>query len=146
MNALIVYDSQFGNTKMLARVIAAELMKSGKAKAIHVSEASPPKLRGIDMLIVGSPTQAWRPMSDILAFLKYLPDLKGMRAAAFDTRFKLPRAFTGSAARVIAKVLKKKGAKLLMPPESFFVEGTKGPLRFGEIERAEKWTRDMIIR
>jgi flavodoxin len=144
MNALIVYDSQFGNTKMVARVIAAELAKSGKAKAIHISEAKMPELKGIDLLVVGSPTQAWKPMPKIQSFLENLPESNGLRAAAFDTRFKSPRLFTGSAARVIADELQKKGAKLVLAPESFFVEGTKGPLRMGEIERAEEWARLML--
>jgi len=145
MNALIVYDSQFGNTKMVARVIAAELAKSGKAKAVHITDAKMPELKGVDILIVGSPTQGWKPMPDVLAFLKNLPDLNGINVAAFDTRLKSPKIFTGSAARIIAKELQNKGAKLVCEPESFFVEGTKGPLRMGEIERAEDWAR-MILR
>ena len=144
MDALVVYDSQFGNTKMIAKVIASELAKSGKAEAIHVSDipkSSPPQLEKIKLLIVGSPTQAWKPMPAINEFLKELSGLKGLRAAAFDTRLKSPRLLTGSAARVIAKELEKKGALMVLPPESFFVEGTKGPLKMGEIERAEKWAR-----
>lgn len=130
---------------MIARVIAAELAKSGKAKAFHVSETKVPDIKGVDLLIVGSPTQGWKPMLDVLAFIKNLPDLGGLKTAAFDTRFKSPRVFTGSAARVIAKELQKKGAKIILAPESFFVEGTKGPLRMGEIERAEEWAR-LILR
>ena len=145
MNALIVYDSQFGNTKMVARVIAAELAKSGPAKAVHITDAKMPELKGVDILIVGSPTQGWRPMPNVAEFLKNIPDLKGLHVAAFDTRLKSPRVFTGSAARIIAKELQNKGAKLITAPESFFVEGTRGPLRMGEIERAEEWAR-LILR
>lgn len=144
MNALVVYDSEFGNTKMVARVIAAELAKSGKAKAIHVSEKTI-DIKGVDLLVVGSPTQAWKPMPAIQEFLKSLHDLNGLKTAAFDTRFKSPKIFTGSAAKIIAKELEKKGAKLVLAPESFFVEGTHGPLRMGEIERAEEWVR-LILR
>ena len=145
MNALIVYDSQFGNTKMIAKAIAGEIAKSEKAKAVHVSDAKVQELKGFDVLVVGSPTQVWKPMPAIQKFLENLPDLDGLRAAAFDTRMKSPQIFTGSAAHAIAKELQKKGAKLVLAPESFFVEGTKGPLRMGEIERAEEWAR-LILR
>ncbi len=140
MNALIVYDSQFGNTEKIAKKVAAAIGKS--AKAVHVSKADA-RLNGVDMLIVASPTQAWRATPAIRSFLEKLPGLIGIPAAAFDTRFKRTRILTGSAARGISKALEKKGAKILMPPESFFVESKKGPLLDGELERAEKWAMEI---
>jgi hypothetical protein len=57
----------------------------------------------------------------------------------FDTRLTWPRFLAGSAAAAAAKRLAKKGARLLVPPESFLVTGTEGPLVEGEIERARTW-------
>ena len=38
-----------------------------------------------------------------------------------------------------AKRLVKKGARLLVPPESFLVTGMEGPLAEGELARAHTW-------
>ena len=60
-------------------------------------------------------------------------------AAAFDTRFDKPAAFTGSAARGIARRLRHHGYHLAVEPESFFVEDAEGPLADGEVDRARAW-------
>lgn len=48
----------------------------------------------------------------------------------------MPQWMTGSAAEVLHKTLKAKGARLLVPPESFFVKGKQGPLQNRELNRA----------
>jgi len=40
--------------------------------------------------------------------------------------------------------LAKKQGDVSMPPEGFFVEGTEGPLRDGELERAAAWARQIV--
>jgi hypothetical protein len=49
----------------------------------------------------------------------------------------------GFAAKPIAARLKKKGGELIVSPEGFFVEGMKGPLVNGELERAANWAKQM---
>ena len=51
---------------------------------------------------------------------------------------------TGSAANVMAGKLREKGTSLLVASESFFVKGTEGPLRDGELERASTWARQIV--
>jgi len=38
----------------------------------------------------------------------------------------------------------KKGAELVTSPEGFYVEGVKGPLVEGELERVEAWAREIV--
>jgi hypothetical protein len=40
----------------------------------------------------------------------------------------------------------RKGGNLLVEPEGFFVEKTKGPLKEGELERAASWAEDVLKR
>ncbi len=82
------------------------------------------------------------------AFLAGLPvdASKDVPAAAFDTRFPKARALTGSAAAGIARRLRRKGARLVAPPESFFVTDMEGPLVEGELERAAAWARDVVAK
>ena len=61
------------------------------------------------------------------------------KPATFDTRADGRPALTGSAARGIAKRLRKRGFELVVEPESFLVEDADGPLADGELERARDW-------
>jgi len=146
MNALIVYDSQYGNTERIAQAIADTLREFGEVRAIRLDPGQPVKLQVVDMLIVGCPTQGWRPTPAVQVFLEEVSSerLPGIAVACFDIRFRMPRWMTGSAARVMARKLQEKGVSLLSPPESFFVKGTEGPLRSGEVDRAATWARRLL--
>jgi hypothetical protein len=100
----------------------------------------------VDVFIVGCPTQGWRPTQAVQSFLEEVSseELRGLALACFDTRFRLPRFMTGSAAKVMAGKLREKGVSPLVEPESFFVGGTEGPLREGELERAATWARQIV--
>jgi len=93
---------------------------------------------------VGSLTQGGRPTQATRDLLNRGPQasLQGINAAAFDTRIstKLVGIF-GYAAGRIARNLKAKGGTLIASPEGFFVKGSKGPLKEGELERAAGWAK-----
>ena len=90
MKALIVYDSYFGNTEKIAQAMGGVLGLQEGSIVVKVSNLKPEQLKGVELLIVGSPTRGFRPSDGIKAFLKGLPvdSLKGIRVAAFDTRMK----------------------------------------------------------
>jgi flavodoxin len=146
MNALVLYDSQYGDTEHIAQAIANALGEFGEVRAVRLDPAQPVELQGLDVFIVGSPTQGWRPTPAIQSFLEGTSsqELAGLGGACFDTRFRLPRFMTGSAAKVMAAKLREKGVSLLAEPESFFVKGTEGPLRDGELDRAAVWARMLM--
>jgi hypothetical protein len=68
---------------------------------------------------------------------------RGPRVATFDTRAHKPALLVGSAAAGISRRLRQHGYALAAEPESFFVEGTSGPLEEGELERAWEWGRTL---
>lgn len=156
MKSLVIYDSVFGNTEMVAKAIGAALEPSGAVETLPVGQATAEKMRGLDILIVGSPTRGFRPTEDLAKLLEALPKdhLRGVRVAAFDTRMVLELIDSaavrfmvskgGYAAGRIAKTLEKKGGKPAVPPEGFFVNGEKGPLKDGELERAAGWARGIV--
>ena len=151
MKALVVYESFFGNTERIAHAIAAGLGSGEDVAVRQVGEVKAEQLTGLTLLVVGSPTRAFRPTPATRAFLRTLPrgSLKGVKVAAFDTRMdtgdikssalRFMVNLFGYAARPIADTLSKKGAKLLAPPEGFLVAGTEGPLKEGELDRATAW-------
>jgi flavodoxin I len=157
VKSIIIYDSQYGNTEKVARVIAELLGQQGEITLLKVGEARLEMFTGMDLLVIGSPTQQFRATAAMRAFLHSIPKdaLKGTHVAAFDTR--LTQAFIdknpplpfferifGYAAEHIAKALKQKGGQLVLPGEAFYVEGMEGPLSAGELERARDWAQKLF--
>lgn len=152
MKALIIYDSVFGNTEKIANAIAEGIEKC-TADVLNVKNADPGKLAGLSLLIVGSPTQSYRPTPGIMKFLNSIPEgvLQDVAVAAFDTRvatedlkkkfFRFIADTGGYAANPIADKLRKKGGILVLPAEGFIVESEEGPLKKGEIARASAWAK-----
>lgn len=147
MNILIIYDSLYGNTEKIAKAIAHPLTPSNGVKLIRASEAKISDIESIDLLIIGSPVQAGRPMPSIKEFLNKISadGLKNIKVAVFDTRVKIFFAkIFGYAADRMAKELQSKGGNLVTQPMGFFVKGKEGPLGQGELERAVDWAKNII--
>lgn len=145
MKALVVYDSLYGNTEKIAQAVGSAI--TGDIKLLRPVKTDPSELEGIDLLIVGSPTQGGRPTRAIQEFLNRVPEsaTKGINIAAFDTRLstKWVKIF-GYAAGKIARSLEKLGGTLIVSPEGFFVKGKEGPLEEGELERAASWAKEIV--
>lgn len=145
MNALVVYDSQFGNTEKVALAIADALRAFGQARAVHADPAHPVELNGLDLLVVGGPTQNMGATSGIRSIIEKLSpaQLRAVSVACFDTRYRQSQLFTGSAAAAMVKILQKRGVTPVAPAESFFVSRKAGPLVDGELDRAAAWARTL---
>jgi len=156
LKTLILYDSYFGNTEIIAASIAKGLVERSEVSFIKVAEAREEYLKGIDLLIIGSPTRGFQPSDRTKAFLKTLQpmSLNGIKIASFDTRIYLKtiksKAFRfivntgGYAAKSIHRVLIKKGGVFIADPEGFYVTGEEGPLKDGEEARALKWSKMLL--
>jgi len=154
MKALIVYESMFGNTEIIAHAIAEGL---GEVAEVTVAEARLiPSATGYDLVIAGGPTHAFglsRPGTrqeavkqgstrsagvGLREYLDVSPALTGVAAAAFDT--KINKSWVpGSAAQRAHRRLRRLGCRMTADPESFRVTDTAGPLVAGEAERARRW-------
>src|SRR5579884_2519829 len=142
MKTIVVYESRFGNTERIARAIAAGLEAAGPVSLVRATDGSTLDVDGVDLLVVGGPTEGHGVSPTFRAWLAQLPPnaLNGVAAASFDTRLRWPAFLSGSAARGIAKTLQKKGARLVAPPESFLVDSAReSALLEGESERASGW-------
>ena len=154
MKTVIVYDSFFGNTEKIAQAIGAAL--GGDTGIFRVGDVTPQQVKSADLVIIGSPTRAFRPSERTRAFLKSLAEnsLQGKRVAAFDTRIaanetnsailKFFVKIFGYAAAPMAAALKKKGGTLVLPGEGFIVKASEGPLKDGELERAAAWGGQLL--
>jgi len=166
MQAVVVYESMFGNTRQIANAIAAGLVNGCLVSVIPVTQAGPEQIRDADLVVVGGPTHvhgmtrastrqgaakmAAEPDSgvvlepDALAeglreWLDMLGKSKvGAKAVAFDTRVAGPAALTGRASRGISRALRHHGYELVADPESFIVT-KEDVLEPGEEDRARMW-------
>jgi hypothetical protein len=164
MRALVVYESMYGNTYIIAGNIADGLRATHEVTLVPVAGATEDLVDEADLLVVGGPTHmhgmssaASRRMAAQAAAkegsgLTLDPDgagpgihdwLKGIGAghalaAAFDTRLSGVPAFTGRASRGISRLLKRHGYRLFAAPESFLV-GQQSTLLDGETSRARRW-------
>src|SRR5262245_17561397 len=168
MRVVIVYESMFGNTHLVADAIAEGLAPRNEVTLVPVAQAGRELLDGADLVVAGGPTHihgmsgprsrggavemahedgsqlpvdasAEGPgLRDWLAALGQIPT----RGAAFDTRLAGAPMLTGRASKTIAKLLERHGITLLAPAESFLV--TKdNQLRPGERDRAGQWGREL---
>lgn len=146
MKPLVIYDSKYGNTKIIAEQIA----KGAKGLVMRAADVKQMEWDLVKLLIVGSPTQGGRPTQAVVDIFSYIHDkaLKGIKVAAFDTRYdekkanmflKLLMKTIKYAAEKIHNLLISKGGESIAPPMGFIVEEKSGPLRVGEKERALKW-------
>lgn len=152
MKILIVYDSIFGNTMKIAKAIK-ESLKGEEITLGRPKELKKGIIGEVDAIIAGSPTRAFKPTKKITKFLNSIhpKDISGKNALAFDTRiskddvnskvFNTFEKMFGYAGDSIEKILAKKGAIIAASHEGFCVKESEGPLKDGELDRAEKWAK-----
>jgi len=166
VRAVVVYESMFGNTHVVADHIASGLLPTHEVVVVPVQEATPEVLDGIDLLVVGGPTHvhamsSQRSRASAVAsadgpdagvvldpdaegeglrdWFDELPELPRVRSAAFDTRVgSVAAALSGRASKGIARRLRRHGSDLVVPPESFLVD-SGNHLIDGESDRATVW-------
>ena len=145
MDVLIVYGSQFGTTERLASTMALALGREHQVRVVHARDAAHVTGAGVDLLIVGAPTQLHGLRLLARPFLTGLADrgFRDVAAAAFDTRLAGGPDRTGAAADGIARRLEAAGCRLVRRPEGFLVSDLKGPLAEGEDARAVDWALDV---
>jgi len=148
VNALVLYESKYGNTERVAEAIALALQQSLPTRLAAVGEIDDCEeaLRGLGLLVVGGPTHRHGVSPILHETLECLGGhaLEGIAVATFDTRLHGMRIVTGSAAVRLARLLRHHGARIVVAPESFLVEGAEGPLDAGELEHAREWVAEIL--
>ena len=160
MNAVVVYESHWGNTAAVARAIAEGI--GPEARALTTDEASAAVLADADLLVVGAPVIAFglpregmrrqlagdvkAPRPADIAHPLLRSWLDGLApghgwSAAFETRiWWSPR---GATTTIEAK-LRRAGYRKATRAERFIVAGSYGPMRDGELDRARSWGAALV--
>ena len=166
MRAVVVYESMYGNTHLIADAIGTGLAQGFDVKVIPVAEADKAGVAEADLIVVGGPTHAHgmsrastrKGAADAAAKaggeLTLEPGAQGpglrewldalgksrphAKAAAFDTRVAMPAAVTGRASKGVSRELRHHGFELITEPESFIVT-KENHLLAEEGDRARTW-------
>lgn len=149
MNTLVVYFSKFGNTQKLAEAIAERLTSNGNVSTICSDDLTVNDMKDFDLVVMGSPTHNMNLPKAVQPVFEKLPKriLLDTPVAAFDTSYKMSTILARfTAAKRLAKKLRKLGGKCIIPPETFYVKEREGPLYEGEIERAQDWAGSILER
>lgn len=158
MQAMVVFESMFGNTEALARAIADGIATRASVVVLPVGEAPDVVSSEIGLLVVGGPTHAFSlsrretrssaveqgaaPVTSVdeglREWLGRVSVARTTAVAAFDTRV-LKAHVPGSAARAALRRLRRQHLTPIAPATSFAVAGTRGPLEAAEVDRAWAW-------
>ncbi len=162
--ALVVYESMYGNTHLIASAIGEGLRSQGvDAEVVPVGRGAGPDVTGVELLVVGGPTHVhgmtsartraaardavddheWLTLDDDgddTGLRDWLGAVDGLDvdAVAFDTRRHMSPLLTGRASKGIAKLLRRHGARVVDEPSSFYVTD-HDELEPGEEDRARAW-------
>jgi flavodoxin len=150
MKALVVYYSEFGNTRQVAEAIAAVFQEAGAARTLGADQLTTADLQDVDLVVMGTPTHKMNLPEAVRPVFEDLPRriLRGVPIAAFDTSYEMSGFLARfTAARRVDGKLRKLGGKRIVPPETFHVHHHhEGPLYDGEVERAKHWAGSILAR
>jgi len=169
MRAVVIYESMYGNTHLVAEAIADGLRSGAHATVLAAHDADAAALVDVDLVVVGGPTHvhgmsrastrksAVETAEKPRATLEVEPDAEGdglrewfdsmaslpRLAGAFDTRMHGPAVVTGRASKGIAKRLRAHGSELLVEPQSFLVT-KENHLDEDELQHARRWGASLL--
>jgi len=142
VKVFVVYDTKWGNTKLVAETIV-ERMKEVKGIEAAISDVKGVNLEKVaeaDAILIGSPNHWGGPVRGVKKLIDKLGklDLKAKWAAVFDTYLEgdFEKAVKKMEKRIGEKVL---GLKLIVPGLSIRVGGMKGPIVDGELPKCKEF-------
>jgi len=140
--AIVVYESKYGNTKLVAEAIVEGMnqVAGTRAEAVELNDADLTGMGDFDTILIGSPNHMGRATRSITKFIDKLGklNLEKKRGAVFDTY--LGGDFE-KAVKKMEKQLREKatGITLVSPGLSIRVGGMKGPIADGELPKCKEF-------
>jgi len=137
---IVVYDTKYGNTKLVAKTIVEGMRETEgiKADISELKEVDLNKVLDYDAILIGSPNHYSAPTKGTKEFIDKLGKLplKGKMFAVFDTYI---RGFFERAVKKMEKRMNEKASELkqIAPGLSIRVQGAKGPIVEGELSKCK---------
>ena len=159
MNVLIVVESYFGNTSMIAHAIAEGIQITPGDRQVQIITASETPHRipaEISLVIVAAPTHNFglpspatrtqahakgattSPTTGVREWIETVEFNSQARIITADTSVKA-RFTPSTASKTAQKLIRRRGVSTVERGPSFFVDSITGPLSDGEEDRARTW-------
>jgi len=141
VKVFVVYDTKYGNTKLVAEKIIEGMreVEGIETKLSELKEVDFDKLSYYDAILIGSPNHFGGPTRGVTEFIDNLGklNLKGKLSAVFDTY--LGKGFFEKAVKKMEKRINEKvpSLKLITSGLSIRVRGAKGPIVEGELPKCK---------
>lgn len=140
--AIVVYESKYGNTKLVAEMIAEGMNQVSGTEAIlaELNDVDITQLDEFDTILVGSPNHMGGATRSIRKFIDKLGklNLESKQGAVFDTY--LAKDFEKAVKKMEKQIGEKvPGLTLMAPGLSIRVEGMKGPITDGELPKCKEF-------
>lgn len=142
MKVFVVYDTKYGNTKLVAEEIVKGIGEVGGLEAAigDVEEVGVERVVDSDAILIGTPNHMGRPARTIGRFIDKLGkvDLKAKGFAVFDTY--LGGDFEKAVKRMEDRINEKvPGLKQIAPGLSVKVQAMRGPIAEGELPKCREF-------
>jgi len=141
-NVIIVYESKYGNTKLVAETIVEGIKEVSGIETVlsELNEIDMNQLVNFDVILVGSPNHMGGATRSIRKFIDSLGklNLEGQLVAVFDTYIggDFEKAVKKMEKQISEKVPK---LKLAAPGLSIRVKGMKGPVAEEELPKFKEF-------
>jgi len=142
VKVIVVYESKYGNTKLVAETIIEGMNEVEGIETVlgELKEVDLNKVSDYDAILIGSPNHWGGPVGGIKKLIDKLGklDLKAKWVAVFDTYL------GGDFEKAVKKMEKRIGEKVpefkqIAPGLSIKVQGMKGPLVEGELPKCKEF-------
>ena len=142
MKVIVVYESKYGNTKLVAETIVEGMRQVEGIETVlsELKEVDLNKIPDYDAILVGSPNHFGGPTRGVKKFIDKLGklNLKGKLVAVFDTY--LGKDFEKAVKKMEKRINEKvPGLKLVAPGLSIRVQGVRGPILEGELPKCKEF-------
>ena len=140
--AIVIYDSKYGNTRLVAETIVEGMSQvSGIGAAlVELDNVDLAKIDEFDAILVGSPNHMGGATRSIKKFIDKLGklSLESKQGAVFDTY--LAKDFEKAVKKMEKQIGEKvPGLTLVAPGLSIRVNGVRGPITEGELPKGKEF-------
>ena len=142
VKAIVIYESKYGNTRLVAETIAGGMAQVTGTEAVlaEVNDVDLNRIGDFNVIIIGSPNHMGRATKSTGKFIDKLGklNLEEKRGAVFDTY--MARDFEKAVKKMEKQIAEKApGLKLVAPGLSVRVTGMKGPVAGGELPKCKEF-------
>ena len=146
---IVVYESKYGNTKLVAETLVEGMnqVTGIDAVIVEVRDVDLTQIDEFDAVLVGSPNHLGRATRGIRRLINNLGKLKldNKKVAVFDTY--LSKDFEKAVKKMEKQIIEKApGLTLAAPGLSIRVDGMKGPISADELPKCKEFGVNIATR